>query len=166
MAAVRSESGKKTGRFFDLDVLYWYKRNCTRGPEAVPGLFSIAMRNHCDEDFASPYVFGDSMTQKQFYKSAPWRRARDGYIAFRKAIDGGICEKCGEEPGKIVHHKIWLDDNNCNDPDISLNPSNFSYECQTCHNKEKNPKGSSHKRKAPGRCGYGEHGEIIRNTDY
>ena len=101
------------------------------------------------------------MTQKEFYKSQAWRRARKGYIAYRKAIDGGICEKCGEEPGKIVHHKVWLDDVNCNDPAVSLNPSNFSYECQTCHNKEKDPKTTT-----PGRCLYGENGEIIKNTDF
>ena len=101
------------------------------------------------------------LTQKQFYKTKAWQRARAGYIKRRKAIDGGTCEVCGQEPGLIVHHKIWLDDINCNDPNISLNPANFRYECQTCHNKEVDP------RKArPGRCIYGSNGEIIRQTDY
>lgn len=67
----------------------------------------------------------------------PWRRAREAYKAYRKALDGGMCEVCHSEPGKIVHHKIWLNDDNCNNPDIALNPKNFRYECQTCHNKEK-----------------------------
>ena len=101
------------------------------------------------------------MTQKQFYKTKAWRRARDAYISERLAIDGGICEVCGDEPGKIVHHKIWLNDNNCNDSDISLNPNNFRYECQTCHNKETDPQ-----KVTPGRCLYGPNGEILRNTDY
>ena len=68
------------------------------------------------------------MNQKEFYKTRPWRRARQAYIDTRLAVDGGLCEVCGEEPGRIVHHKIWLDDNNCNDPEISLNPANFLYE--------------------------------------
>ena len=76
------------------------------------------------------------MTQREFYKTQAWRRARDAYINRRIAIDGGLCEVCGQCLGKIVHHKIWLDDRNCNDPTISLADSNFRYECQDCHNKE------------------------------
>lgn len=101
------------------------------------------------------------MTQKQFYKSMPWRRARDGYIAFRIALDGGMCEVCGEELGKIVHHKIWLNDVNCNDPEIALSFDNFRYECQTCHNREKEPEFAP-----AGRVRYGPEGEILRATDY
>ena len=101
------------------------------------------------------------MNQKQFYKTQAWRRARQDYINQRLAIDGGLCEVCGDEPGRIVHHKIWLDDINCNDPEISLNPNNFYYECQTCHNKERDPRKAT-----PGRVRYGPHGEIIRNTNY
>lgn len=101
------------------------------------------------------------MTQKEFYKSQAWRRSRAAYVAYRKALDGGMCEKCGQELGKIVHHKIWLDDVNCNDPDISLNPDNFRYECQDCHNKERDPRVAT-----PGRCLYDENGEIIRNSLY
>lgn len=109
-----------------------------------------------------PLSFGViSVNQKEFYKTQAWKRARRAFIDYREAIDGGLCEVCGEEPGKIVHHTIWLDDNNCNDPDVSLNPSNFKYECQTCHNKEVDPRKAT-----PGRVLYGPHGEIIRNTSY
>lgn len=101
------------------------------------------------------------MNQKQFYKSSPWRKARQAYIDERLAADGGICEVCGKEPGKIVHHIIWLDDQNCNDPSISLNPDNFRYECQDCHNKEKDPRKAT-----PGRVLYGPNGEILKNTEY
>lgn len=102
------------------------------------------------------------MTQKQFYKSKPWLRARQGYIHKRLAMDGGICELCHEEPGYIVHHyKIWLNDINCNDPAISLNEDNFQYLCLNCHNKEKDPKVA-----IPGRCRYGPNGEILRASDY
>jgi hypothetical protein len=103
-----------------------------------------------------------SLNQKQFYKSQAWRRSRQAYIDKRLAIDGGICELCHEEPGLIVHHyKVWLDDVNCNDPTISLNEDNFQYVCQTCHNKEKDPRQAT-----PGRCRYGPNGEIIRNSKY
>ena len=101
------------------------------------------------------------MTHNEFYKSRSWRRVRKAYIDYRMAIDGGICEVCREEPGKIVHHKVWLNNENCNDVDISLNPHNLRYECQTCHNKERNPEAIT-----AGRCLYGENGEIIRNTHY
>ena len=102
------------------------------------------------------------LTQKQFYRTGAWKRARAEYIATRKAIDGGICEACGTEPGTIVHHyRVWLDDTNCNDPGISLNPDNFKLECQTCHNQERDPRLPSR-----GRVRYGPNGEIIRNTDY
>lgn len=101
------------------------------------------------------------LTQKQFYKSKPWKRARQSYIDYRMAIDGGLCEVCHDEPGYIVHHMIWLDDVNCNDSDISLNPKNFKYECLTCHNKERDPRIA-----IAGRCLYGPDGEIIRNSAY
>ena len=101
------------------------------------------------------------MNQKQFYKSTPWKRARKDYIKHRYAVDGGICEVCGAEPGLIVHHKIWLDDVNCNDPEISLNPDNFKYECQTCHNKEIDPRKESQVR-----CKYVPNGEILRATEW
>lgn len=99
------------------------------------------------------------LTQKQFYRTQAWVRARQAYIDKRMSIDGGLCEVCGVEPGLIVHHIIWLDDKNCNDPDISLNPDNFKYECQVCHNKEIDPK-----KVIPGRVLYGPNGEILKKS--
>lgn len=102
---------------------------------------------------------GKRMTQKEFYKSKAWRLARSGYISYRMALDGGLCEVCRAEPGKIVHHyRIWLNDDNCNEPKISLAWSNFRYECQTCHNQEKDPA-----RIIPGRVKYGPNGEVLKN---
>ena len=46
-----------------------------------------------------------------------------------------ICERCGE-PAKIVHHKRWLNRDNINDTDITLNWDNLEALCQDCHNKE------------------------------
>lgn len=101
------------------------------------------------------------LTQRQFYKSTAWKQARAAYISYRQAIDGGLCEVCHEEPGLIVHHVIWLNDINCNDPEISLSFGNFKLECPPCHNREKDPSTMT-----PGRCLYGPDGEIIRKTAY
>ena len=101
------------------------------------------------------------MTQKQFYRSTAWKRARQAFIDLRESVDGGMCQVCGAEPGLIVHHVIWLDDNNCNAPEISLNLELLRYVSQTCHNKERDPR-----RATPGRCLYGPDGEILRNTKF
>lgn len=68
---------------------------------------------------------------KHFYKSKAWRQCRDAYFAYRH----GLCERC-QRPGKIVHHKIYLNPSNINDPDISLNWQHLELLCQDCHNKE------------------------------
>lgn len=73
---------------------------------------------------------------RAFYDGMPWRRSRKSYIAIRVSIDGGLCEKCHERIGRIVHHKIPLTPENINDPLISLNHGNFEYECKECHDRE------------------------------
>ncbi len=73
---------------------------------------------------------------KQFYRSQAWKRARQGYIDVRKAIDGGLCELCQEEPGTEVHHKIFLRPENIDDENITLNPENFMLLCYDCHQRE------------------------------
>ncbi len=77
--------------------------------------------------------------RERFYHSQAWKKARAAYLAYRKALDGGLCEICGDELGDTVHHKIWLTDSNVDDPDISLSFSNFRLECRDCHAKEKDP---------------------------
>lgn len=72
---------------------------------------------------------------KWFYDSPAWRKCRASYISKRQGIDGGMCERCGERPGYIVHHKIAITPANINDPDVSLSFRNFEYVCQECHNK-------------------------------
>ena len=79
------------------------------------------------------------MTQREFYASPSWRRCRSAFIKWRYAVDGGICQRCGKNPGRIVHHTVWLNDENCNDVNIALNFKKLLYECQDCHNKEKDP---------------------------
>ena len=99
------------------------------------------------------------MTRKEFYHSMAWRRCRDAYINARFIVDGGMCEVCRRELGRIVHHKIWLTDQNVHDLDVALNPRNLRLECWTCHNKEADPE-----RETPGRVRYGPDGEIIQKA--
>lgn len=74
---------------------------------------------------------------KKFYKSKAWKDCRASYIAYRISVDGGMCETCHKELGKIVHHKEWLTPENINNPNVTLNHDNLKYDCQTCHNQEK-----------------------------
>lgn len=68
---------------------------------------------------------------KRFYKSTAWKKCRESYI---NRVHG-LCERCGK-PGKIVHHKTYIDSYNINNPNITLNHSNLEYLCQDCHNRE------------------------------
>lgn len=72
---------------------------------------------------------------KKFYKSTKWLKCRASYIAERRAIDGGLCERCRQVMGYIVHHVIWLTPENVNDPEITLNHDNLEYVCLDCHNR-------------------------------
>ena len=68
---------------------------------------------------------------KRFYWSGAWKKCRASYI---QSVFG-LCERCNK-PGDIVHHKIYIDHSNVNDPSITLNHDNLEYLCQTCHNRE------------------------------
>lgn len=75
---------------------------------------------------------------KAFYNSKAWRECRKSYIAYRIAIDGGMCENCHNNLGYICHHIIELTPENINDPNIALNHSNLRYDCKHCHDEEDN----------------------------
>lgn len=135
-----------------MDYLRTYTKNAEgyADPTAAAALLHIAREQRAKEEAEKARAreaylrrIKDKMTQRQFYKTQAWRRTRDAYIQRRIAIDGGICEVCGRELGKVVHHKIWLNDQNVNDIRVSLNPDNLRYECQTCHNAEENPETGS-----------------------
>lgn len=93
---------------------------------------------------------------KAFYNSKAWKLCRASYISKRISIDGGLCETCHHELGWIVHHTIWLTPENINNPELSLNHKHLKYDCQACHNAEKEGKEVE-----PPRYFFGEHGEII-----
>lgn len=73
---------------------------------------------------------------KAFYKSKAWERCRQGYIAERIRMDGGVCEVCGINPGYIVHHKARLTPDSIDNPDVALNWKNLRWECKECHDEE------------------------------
>ncbi|OLN21893.1 HNH endonuclease [Domibacillus antri] len=68
---------------------------------------------------------------KRFYKSAAWRKCRESYFTSQH----GLCERCSQ-PGLIVHHKVYIDAQNINDPAVTLNHDNLELLCQSCHNQE------------------------------
>ena len=106
------------------------------------------------------FSIGDFMSygkRERFYHSTAWKRARAAYIAYREAIDGGLCEVCHDQIGDTVHHKKWLNDSNVDDPDIALSFDNFCLICRGCHAKEKDPD-----RKPTGRYTYDEDGNIVQ----
>lgn len=74
--------------------------------------------------------------ERSFYKSKEWKQCREGYLL----KVNGRCERCLAKglhvPAKIVHHKIWLSEENYRDPEVSLNFENLEALCQRCHNEE------------------------------
>lgn len=68
-----------------------------------------------------------------FYNTQQWKRVREQY---KKSV-GGLCEICWANglvvPGEFVHHKIHLNDDNVNDPNVSLAFSNLQLVCRDCH---------------------------------
>lgn len=78
----------------------------------------------------------DRSISQPFYRSSAWRKTRAGYI---KSV-GGLCERCMKKGlivlGRIVHHVVYITEENIDDPEITLNWNNLEYLCQDCHNKE------------------------------
>lgn len=71
-----------------------------------------------------------------FYNSSRWRKCRAAFISKRISIDGGLCERCHERQGYIVHHRIKLTSEVVNDDTVALNHANLMYECKQCHELE------------------------------
>lgn len=43
-----------------------------------------------------------------------------------------VCVHCGAK-GNTIHHITWVNDMNCNDPDVTFNPDNLETVCRDCH---------------------------------
>lgn len=73
---------------------------------------------------------------EHFYKSTAWKRCRRSYL--QKV--GGLCERCLAKglykPAVIVHHKVYLDPQTINNPEIALSYENLEALCRECHEDE------------------------------
>lgn len=87
------------------------------------------------------------MSRKEFYKSKAWENVRKGIWlkqnllcnrCHKPVFVAGISEYIPKENRRIgiVHHKIYLNEDNVNDINITLNPDNLEGICIDCHNKE------------------------------
>lgn len=72
----------------------------------------------------------------KFYKSAAWKRCREGYL---KKV-GGLCERCLADgiitPAVVVHHRRYISPENITDPRITLDWKNLEALCWSCHEQE------------------------------
>jgi len=78
----------------------------------------------------------DHRSAPEVYDRRAWRRCR---AAYAKSV-GGLCERCKAKglikAGVIVHHKIYLNEDNKNDPSVVYNFENLELLCLECHNDE------------------------------
>lgn len=87
--------------------------------------------------------------RKEFYLSKAWQDVRKT-VWLKQNL---LCNRChkpvyvdgisdylpkGKRRTGIVHHKIYLDDSNINDKDITLNIDNLEGLCKDCHELEHN----------------------------
>jgi len=103
---------------------------------------------------------------KWFYNSPAWKSTRVSYM--KKA--GGLCERCLKKglytPAEIVHHKIWLNEENIHDPKIALSFDNLEALCRPCHEEEHSEANRKAKQKHEKRYTVDAEGHVIaRETD-
>ena len=72
----------------------------------------------------------------RFYRTPRWKQCRVAYIKHRQSIDGGLCEICHRNVGRIVHHRIHLTKDLLDNPDICYGFGNLELVCLDCHNIE------------------------------
>lgn len=77
---------------------------------------------------------------RPLYSSQQWKKCRAAYL---KNV-GGLCEICLAKgifrSAEIVHHKIFIDESNYNDPEIALNFKYLQAVCRQCHEEIHNNK--------------------------
>lgn len=61
-----------------------------------------------------------------------WQTVRNSYIELHP-----YCERCQAQglliPAEIVHHKVYINNNNKNDPNELFNADNLEALCRPCH---------------------------------
>lgn len=72
----------------------------------------------------------------RFYNSDDWHKCRKAYL---ESVNH-LCERCLAkgiyEPAYIVHHKIYLSEDNFGDAEIMTGFDNLEALCLSCHNEE------------------------------
>ena len=62
---------------------------------------------------------------RAFYNSRTWKECKEEYLRSK----GYLCERCLKQgkitPAKIVHHKIHLNPNNINNPEVAIGFNNL-----------------------------------------
>ena len=71
-----------------------------------------------------------------FYRRPAWKKCRAAFIKHRQSIDGGLCQRCHEHLGRIVHHRTHLTAETIDNPDICYGFDNLEFVCLDCHNIE------------------------------
>ena len=82
--------------------------------------------------------------RRYFYNSKLWKQVRQSVwikqnllcaICGKPVYVDGISEYLpkGQRRTGIVHHKIWLDNNNIDDDNITINEDNLIGVCKECH---------------------------------
>ena len=71
-----------------------------------------------------------------FYRRPAWKKCRAAFISHRQSVDGGLCQRCGETTGYIVHHRTPLTAETVRDPDVAYGFWNLEYVCKNCHDIE------------------------------
>ena len=102
-------------------------------------------------------TINQAVSKTGIYQSKEWKKVR----ALKLQKDP-LCEECLKQglytPADMVHHKIWLDMININDPEIALNIDNLQSLCWECHNQV-------HSRSAHQRYKIDSDGEVIDYID-
>ena len=95
----------------------------------------------------------NNLTLKRFYNTKRWAHCREGYLKSK----GMLCERCLAKgiykPAEVVHHKIKLTPQLCEDPAIALNWDNLEALCRDCHEREHGRNKRRHK--------FDEYGNLI-----
>ena len=75
-------------------------------------------------------------TAIQFYNSSAWINCKNAYLEKKNHL----CERCLASgkyvPADIVHHKVYLTDENFGDPSLMFGFDNLECLCLACHNDE------------------------------
>lgn len=66
-----------------------------------------------------------------FYSSAAWIKCREGFMESKL----WICQMCGLPGANTAHHIIHINEENINDPEVTLNWKNLMALHHDCHNK-------------------------------